>query len=150
MAAVLSMSALTPLVIPRRLKNTLDGATVEAGPTPYNMARGYLTLYVKDNSTGYTFSFDIQGGYTPVLTMTNSNFYILQDTAFGCTVQFDSTNNYTVTTPLADSGGRTYTFVFYNYYSLKPTIQKSTGTTLATTITVVSRDAVWTPAETIL
>jgi hypothetical protein len=121
---------------------------VEVGPKTFNMTKGYTSVGVKDATTGYYFQFDVEGGNSADLSNPNSFLFIIQNSAVGCTVTFNTftnSTNYTITTPSTDSGGRTYTFIFYNYPGILPTIQKATGTVLAGNLYVYSKDSVFSP-----
>ena len=117
---------------------------VEAGPIAFHGTRGLFTLSVRDDITGYMFSFRIEGGRTaanPSAVM--SQFYARFGTALGVTVTQTALNVMTCITPAPDL--RTYVITFSPYLTVLPTIQKTAGAALAGSLTVVAADAV--PAE---
>lgn len=98
--------------------------------------RGYVHMDVIDNTTNFVWSIDFQGGFGPTLDCYTQNFYVNTASIMNCTVVQVAINQFTITTPATDSGGRTYTLQFYPYASVPYTLFKTAGAVIADSLIV--------------
>ena len=114
---------------------------VEVAPQPFIRILGYQTIEVFDVTTGFKFSFDIDGGVNSLsggcITSYDSSgqWGYIRGSEVNATIIFGpnetKTNQVYLTTDPADSGGRTYKFVFNIFAEGKPTIEKLAGAPIA-------------------
>jgi hypothetical protein len=107
----------------------------------FDPQRGIFEIICTDDTTDYEWSFVVEGGR--VLTLPDALFHFLPAYVKRCTVVESKTNTYestfTITTPAADAGGRTYVIVMNGARNVTPTIQKTLGAALGSTLTIRSR-----------
>lgn len=130
----------------RRERSTTVGANVTTTPLPFGWYRGLTILQVYDSATKYNWQIQFNGGeakrsgwpgiwveYVGDSCVDNS----LDPLPVGWQPPGSLQNYYTVTTPVADAGGRIYTITFSSSLTTYPTIQVS-GAPPASTLVVTS------------
>ena len=104
------------------------------GPSPLEVgagvsvthARGFITFRVEDLTTNYIWSFQTEGNPANALQLATFNHTLFTANQIGTASITQAGNVMTVTTPAADSGGRTYTVTF-NPVGAQPTLVLKTG-----------------------
>ena len=152
MAKFLGARILVPIIDERNYVKIFEkpGANpnpVEVQNQPIPRVVGYRVKYtVEDVDTGFTFSFKVQGGINPNPFHTASYFYEI----IGSETNVESVDNTTlniidITTPAADSGGRTYRFTFSQSASIATQIRKTAGALLTGNLKVTITDYIGSP-----
>jgi len=120
----------------------VNGSNPVEGPggVQFQGTRGVFLLIVTDNSSGYVWSLQIQGGQSLDQNTTRVNFYYLRGSAMGCSVTQTDPGVMNVTTPAGDVGGRTYVLTFFAYESVPPYIRKTGGSLLQGDLIVTVTD----------
>ena len=119
---------------------------VEVAPVNFKKIAGRQWIKVRDDTTLFEWILDVEGGFS-----SDSNSYSLANYFANTTSPFNvniatisssTTGVITITTPVGDSGGRTYRFIFSKFATVAPTIFKTGGAALAGNLTVKNIDFV--------
>lgn len=87
--------------------------------------RGQIDISIISTDNNYTSTFAVVGGFGEFRDQYTQNFYFIENTNSGCTIINTSLNNFLITTPIGDAGGRTYALKFIPYQSFPPSIQQT-------------------------
>ena len=129
MAFVSNAGTSYPLYFPRVLTTILPSVT-SSTPYLFSMAKGYVTLSIQDpNNSANSFSFSLVGGNGNVNTLATpaSALFIQNNSLINCTVTSSVYVAGASTTYGITVGGNTYTFIFYVFPGILPSITLNTG-----------------------
>jgi len=105
---------------------------LDAGLQPLPNVNGQLTFKIENLTSGFIWEFEAAGGmgHFPVDPADNWGINLLQLSPSTLVVVKNGENDYTITTPAADGGGRDYHFVFSPYKSVPAEMELSGGAPL--------------------
>jgi len=119
------------------LSTTISNTDVEGAGDTFIHPRGTIEIVVIDLTTSYEFSFKVEGSCKTIDMLSPKNYFIVPGFNKGiATATLTDVNEITITTPAADSGGRTYVFTFNIIFNNPCTIQKTAGGALGGNIRV--------------
>lgn len=140
-------------MIKKRVGNQTFYKPPNGGPNPIDTSpqamlkrSGLFSIMLQDAVTLYTWYIEVEGGYfTDVEAQRNYFFHVGSN--INCTVETPVINYLTITTPSADSGGRTYTIFLSKYFDQPPTIQQTSSNTFTGNVYIQISDYIATTSR---
>lgn len=106
-------------ILPEGGQNPVDNGTVI-----FDGGRGLLTVRVTFPTDGYSFAFDISGGYEDNVNSPSREFYYISGTEENCTLTLVQPSQIKA---VDGTLGRELMIVFSPFYTQKPTIERTAG-----------------------